>query len=83
MLRMRVNDGAPAGCTCGCWCGLLIFNLLLGGVTLNYTLMSIIGKSIPFGYAVVAGLFIGQFTVPAAVVCWVLRLAGMEVPFVK
>ena len=51
-------------------------------MSVNYCLESILGKTVPFWAAMVAGLVLGQFTVPIAVVCWLLRMCGIDAPFV-
>lgn len=54
----------------------------LGGVCFDYFLYSVFGKDIPWYGDAIAGLFLGQFVGPAAVICWVIRLCGVPVPFV-
>lgn len=63
------------------WCLILLFNLTVGALCFAYALWSIFGKDIPWYGDMVAGLFCGQFVVPIALVCWILRLCGMETPF--
>lgn len=40
-------------------------------------ILSWFGKSIPIWGAVLSGLFIGEFSIPVAVVGWVLRVCGV------
>jgi len=74
-------EGEACG-SCGCAIAILICNLLLGGVTVNYCLESFIGKTVDFVWAAIAGLFLGEISLPLAVVCWLLRICGLHTPFV-
>ncbi len=65
----------------GCVVIIFLFNLLLGGWSFDYCLWSIFGKDVPFYMDMLCGLFVGQFTIPLAVVCLLLRCCGVEVPF--
>lgn len=57
---------------CGCWTIILILNLLIGGFCTDYVLFSVLGKNIPWWADCLIGLFLGEFTIPAAIVCWIL-----------
>lgn len=56
----------------------LLINLLIGGVATEYCIefwaTQIKGQAVnvPFLPCAIAGLFVGEFTIPAAVVTWVL-----------
>lgn len=63
--------------TCGCYSIILLLNLLFGGVSVNYLLEVFLSKTIPLFWAVVIGIFAGQFTIPVAVIVWVLKLTGV------
>jgi hypothetical protein len=76
------SGAATAGCGMGGCLAILAFNLTLGGVCFDYALWSIVGKDIPWYADAIAGLFLGQFAVPIAVICWVVKLCGVDVPFV-
>jgi hypothetical protein len=75
---MASNETTP----CGCWLALLVFNLSLGGVCFDYALSSIVAKDVPWYVDAIAGFLTAQITVPVAVICWVLRLAGVDAPFI-
>ena len=66
---------------CGTALFLLAFNLTLGGLCFDYSLFSLFGKDIPWYGDMVAGLFLGQFAGPIAIICWVVRLCGIDAPF--
>jgi hypothetical protein len=70
MLSNKV-DGVSINCGCGI--ALLVFNLVLGGWSVNYLLDVIFEKTIPFFWAMVIGLFSGQFTVPIAIIVKILE----------
>lgn len=67
-------DGGTAGIQCGCWVIILLCNLVFGGWSVNYLLDIFAGKVIPFFWAMVIGLFAGQFSIPVAVVVWILKM---------
>ncbi len=67
---------------CCCVGTVILLNMALGGVTLHYVLGTVFGVNIPWWADAVGGLFLGQFTVPAALVCWIATLAGATTPFV-
>lgn len=62
---------------------ILFVNLLLGGMSVNYCLSSFMGKTVDFWVATLAGLFLAEITIPLAIVCWLLRLCGVETPFIR
>ena len=59
---------------CGCWLVVAVINLIFGGMSVNYLLTTFLEKAIPFGWAMVLGLFVGEFTIPASIVVWILKL---------
>jgi hypothetical protein len=67
---------------CGCFVMILILNVTIGGLCFAYSLFSILGKEIPWYADAICGLFLGQFAIPCALVCWILRLCGVEAPFI-
>jgi hypothetical protein len=73
---MNTKDNVT-GIECGCYIAVLIFNLLFGGWSVNYLLDFFAGKMIPFFWAVVIGLFTGQFSIPVAAAIWILKLCGV------
>jgi hypothetical protein len=78
-----MNGNQAVGGYCGCWTIVMLINALIGGWSFDYCLYSILGKDIPWFGDMICGLFLGEVTVPLAIVCWVMRLCGVEVPFVK
>jgi hypothetical protein len=62
---------------CGCYLLIFIFNLILGGWSVNYLLLWLAEKTIPFFWATVIGLFVGEFSIPVAVVVAILRWFGV------
>lgn len=65
----------------GCGCAIFILNILLGGICTQYT-VNFWGTKIkkepvhaPFVPCAVAGLFLGELTIPIAAVTWVLDTA--------
>ena len=62
---------------CGCWILIMIFNLSLGGWSVNYLLGQFASDTIPFIWATVIGFFLGQITVPIAVIVLILSSFGI------
>lgn len=77
-----MSGKAEVGCRLTGCLGILVFNLALGSFAFQYSLWSIFAKDVPWYADMIAGLFLGEFVVPLAVLCWIVRLCGVEVPFV-
>jgi hypothetical protein len=60
---------------------MFLFNLFVGGWSFDYCLFSIFGKDIPFVLDMICGVFTAEVTVPLSIVCFILRLCGIHVPF--
>jgi len=58
---------------CGCAVALLVFNVFVGSWSVNYLLEFFLSKSIPFIGSALIGLFVGEISVPVAVVIAVLK----------
>lgn len=58
---------------CGCLIALAIFNILIGGWSVNYLLLTFLEKTLPFWGAALIGLFVGEFSIPVAIIVWVLH----------
>lgn len=67
----------------GCFIVFLIINLTIGAVCFDYSLNAIFGKDIPWYGDVACGLFLGEFTIPVALICWVLIQCDVDAPFVE
>lgn len=72
---------STGGMSCGCLIAVLAVNLTIGAVCFDYVLYSLAGKDVPWYADAIAGLFLGEAAIPAAVICWILRLCGVEAPF--
>lgn len=59
-----------------------VFVFAFLGFCFDYTLWSIAGKNVPWFADVIAGVVTNAVIVSATVVCWVMRLCGMEPPFI-
>ena len=64
---------------CGCILGISIFSLnaVFGEMSVNYLLVTFLQKTIPFWWGVLTGLFVGELTIPVAVVVWILKHFGI------
>lgn len=72
---MRNSATEIAGGYCGCWVIILLLNLALGGWSVDL-ILSLFDKDIHWIGDVLIGLVIGQFTIPIAIVIWLLQLFG-------
>jgi EamA domain-containing membrane protein RarD len=77
----KVEAAAGLG-SCGCFLTILAVNLTLGAMAFNYSVETIFGKHLPIFVDVLGGLFLGELTIPCAVVCWVAAACGVHIPFV-
>jgi hypothetical protein len=59
----------------------LIIMAAICGFCFEYTIYSCIGLNVPWYADCIAGTLAAPLTIPAFVICWVLRLCGLEVPF--
>lgn len=50
--------------------------------SVNYVLESILGQTVALWTAFLIGVIFGELTVPLMIVCWVLRLGGLDAPFI-
>lgn len=62
--------------------GLVVAVFALLGLCFDYSLFSIIGKDVPWWADVIGGIVTNGFIFITAVLCWILRLAGVEAPFI-
>ena len=62
---------------CGCVFLLFVFNIFVGGWSVNWLLDFFYNKTIPFVYASLIGLFVGEFSVPIAIVMSILEKFGV------
>jgi hypothetical protein len=75
-MRTKLN-----GCGCLAALAILLLNALLGGVCTQYviefwgTYFRHVAVYAPLWICVVGGLFLGEFTIPAALLTWLLTLA--------
>lgn len=73
-----MRAGTLAGGGCGVFIAILVLNILLGGVCTHYvaefwgTYLQHKPVSVPFWPCAIAGLFLGELTIPAAAITWVL-----------
>ena len=66
----------------GCFLLVLVFNVVIGGYCLNYVMATVFGKTMSLLMAGLISLVLGEFTVPAALICFVLRAFGVHTPLV-
>lgn len=67
---------AEQGCSCLLALGILLVNITLGGMSINYLLQVWFSKDIPWIGDILIGLFLAELSIPAAVITWVLRYFG-------
>jgi hypothetical protein len=55
----------------------MLFCLYISELSVNYLLLEFFGKTLNFWIALVVGLVVGLFTIPVAIVVWILKFAGI------
>ena len=55
---------------------ILLFNFTIGGLALDY-ILGYFGKNIPFIADALIGTFLGELTIPVALIMWLLQLVGV------
>lgn len=80
-MRSSVETVAASGGGCGC--AIILFNLLVGGWSVNYCLYAFLGKDVPWYIDVLIGLFVAEISVPTAIVLWILSHFGIQFPIIK
>ncbi|XZN14525.1 hypothetical protein ACSW9O_15775 (plasmid) [Clostridium perfringens] len=62
----------------GCWFTslIIIFNLVAGGISIDY-ILSWWNKDIPMIFDLLIGMIVGEFSVPIAIVGWILKALGI------
>ena len=58
---------------CGCYVLVFAFNIFVCGWSVNYLLDVFANKMLPFFWAAVIGLFVGEVSFPVAVVVAILK----------
>lgn len=61
---------------CGCGIFVLLLNLIVGAWSI-IEILSWFGKSIPLLGSIVIGLFVGEVSIPIAIVGWILKACGI------
>lgn len=72
-----MSDKSASILNCGCALIIFVLNLIFGGMSVNYLLEVFANKVIPFGWAMVIGMFAGEITIPVALVTWILKHFGV------
>jgi len=80
-MRNRNNGLGILGGGCGCYLTVIVINLTFGAWCFSYSLNSFFGKDAPWYLDVVGGLFLGELTIPLAVVCFILNSIGVHTPY--
>jgi hypothetical protein len=75
MSKSREDAVALGGC--GCWIAVLVFNVALGGWSVNYLLDFFLQKNIPFIFDTIIGFFVAEISVPVAIVVAILHYCGV------
>jgi hypothetical protein len=67
----------------GCGAQSILFAIywIAGYIAFSYCIGSLFGKVLPWYANLVGGLILGEVSIPAMIVCWILRLCGLHVPF--
>jgi hypothetical protein len=82
-MRDKYAADVLGGCAfqAGCLLLVIIVNLTIGVMCVDYTMGTAFGVTPPRWVAVVGGLFRGEAAIPIAAVCWLVKSAGVHTPF--
>tara|TARA_Y100000310_G_C20035963_1_gene513915 strand:+ start:199 stop:498 length:300 start_codon:yes stop_codon:yes gene_type:complete len=72
--------GLFGGCG-GCLLAVIIFNMTVGAMCFDYFLWCFFHEDVAWYVDVLAGLFLGEFTIPLAIVCFVATSCDAVTPF--
>lgn len=71
------TESKVAGGIGGCFVLTIALNCILGGWSVRYLVEAIAHKVIPWGWAILIGLFAGELTIPGAIIVWILKHLGV------
>ena len=69
--------------SCGCLLSIVVLNLTAGAYCFHYCLLTIFGKNVSWILDLMGGLVLGQLVIPLAIISWILKVAGVHVPFLN
>ncbi len=75
-MRDKAEVASIIGGPCGCWLLIVIFNVVLGGWSVD-VLLALFDKDIPFWGDALIGLIVGEVTIPVALVYTILHYFGV------
>lgn len=61
---------------------LVVANVMLGAMSVNYILDIVFGKTLPWLGAAIIGLFFAEVSVPLAFLFWIVTALGVHHPWV-
>lgn len=70
--RYQMSKSADASC-CVIMVFITVMNVIFGGMSVNYLLSVFAGNVLPGVWAIIVGLFVGEFTIPLSIVVWILK----------
>ena len=59
-----------------CGCLLVIFNFLVGGLSVDYCLYTLFNFDMPFIFDMIAGIFIAVLSIPTMVIIYIVKMFG-------
>lgn len=62
---------------CGCLILVGVLNATIGWWSVTYLVETLLHKAIAWPWALLIGLIAGEVTIPAAIVVWLLKVAGV------
>ena len=72
-----MRDSTLVGANCSCMLMVLVFNVVVGGWSVEFLLNFFGRPEIPFWGVALSGLFVGEVSIPVAVVAGLLRYFGV------
>lgn len=78
LIKVQFREGTSASSACGCLLLIAFINATIGGLCTQYVaeywgaMIKEDPVDIPFWICMVAGLFLGEVAVPAAIITWLI-----------
>jgi len=76
MTKYSISSESSPG-VCGCYLALFLFNVIVGGWSVNYLMVFFLDKTLPFLGVVLIGMFAAEVSVPVAIVIVILKFFGV------
>ncbi len=78
----RNQPSSTTSVNCGCLILVILINVTIGAYAFAYCLDSFFAKDASGAVDIIGGLVLGEIVIPLAILCWILKVCGVETPFI-